>query len=458
MRDRTGRRRRRARSRLGAIVLVGAALVASCSSDDTEAQRGPSITFAVQGSATTDAPTSTLVTSPTSSSSVTTGSATEPSATAAADTSTTSVTVAPPTTPAPSPSPDIDPATVAVTPFATVGKPLGIALRPGDQRLFVVTQPGLVVPVGLDGAVGSPVLDITALTAASGEQGLLGLAFHPTDPLAYVDYTDGGGNTHIDEFAVAADGTFDPATRRSVLTIAQPHANHNGGQLAFGPDGMLYIGMGDGGSANDPNRRALNVSDLLGKILRIDPRAAGDQPYTSPADNPFVGADGARPEVWTVGMRNPWRFSFDPATGDMWIADVGQGEWEEIDVAWADQGGGRGVNFGWSAFEGSHRFNEDQPVDGATGPIFEYEHGDAGCSVSGGARYRGSAIPTLVGWYVYGDYCSGEVRALRIDGRAAATQVVLGNPGSVAAVVAGPDGELYVTSVDGDAVSKVVAA
>ncbi len=355
---------------------------------------------------------------------------------------------------------------MAVTEFASVTKPLGIVVRPGDQRLFVVTQPGLVVPVGLDGVVGQPVLDMTALTAAGGERGLLGLAFHPTDPLAYVDYTDTDGNTQIDEYKVATDAVLDPATRRTVLTIEQPYGNHNGGQLAFGPDGMLYIGMGDGGSANDPDRRALDVSDLLGKILRIDPRASAGLSYTSPPDNPFSGVRGARPEVWTVGMRNPWRFSFDPATGDLWVADVGQGEWEEIDVAWAEQGpaggsasgAGRGVNFGWSAFEGSHRFNEDQPSSGATGPIFEYEHGDAGCSISGGARYRGAGLAALAGWYVYGDYCSGEVRALRIDGRSAGPQVVLGRPGSVAAVAPGPDGELYVASVDDNKISKIVPA
>ena len=197
-----------------------------------------------------------------------------------------------------------------------------------------------------------------------------------------------------------------------MLTIDQPYGNHNGGNVTIGPDGMLYIGMGDGGSGGDPERRALNVTSMLGKILRIDPTPSAGAPYTVPPDNPFVGVDGARPEIWSVGVRNPWRMSFDPATGDLWFGDVGQGAIEEIDVAWAADGAGRGINFGWSAFEGSSRFNEDQPPDGATPPIYEYEHGEAGCSVSGGAVYRGAAIPALVGWFVYGDYCSGNLYAL----------------------------------------------
>lgn len=454
--------RRAGRGRLGAIALLGLLAIASCSSDDRTSSPGPAVTFTTDSTSRSTAPGTTAA--PPAGSPPGTGSpATGSPATGSPGTGSPATGVVPsmavPGATTAAQSADVDPATIAVSSFATVTEPLGIAVRPGDVRLFVSTQPGLVVPIGPAGAVGAPVLDITALVTTGGEQGLLGLAFHPTEPLAYVDYTDKeSGATHIDEFTVAADGTFDPASRRSVLIVDQPYANHNGGQLAFGPDGMLYIGLGDGGSADDPDRRALNVGDLLGKILRIDPRSSGGKPYTSPADNPFATVAGARPEVWSVGLRNPWRFSFDPATADLWIADVGQNEWEEIDVAWADQGGGRGVNFGWSAFEGSHRFNQDQAAAGATGPIFEYQHGDAGCSISGGARYRGSALPALAGWYVYGDYCAGEVRALRIDGRSAGKQVVLGNPGSVAAVAPGPDGELYVASVGSDTVFKIVAA
>ena len=188
------------------------------------------------------------------------------------------------------------------------------------------------------------------------------------------------------------------------------------------------------------------MSEWLGKILRIDPHGTADAAYTVPADNPFVGVDGARPEIWSFGLRNPWRFSFDRQTGDLWIADVGQGQWEEVDVGWAADGGGRGLNFGWSAFEGNHRFNDDQPADGVTPPIHEYEHVGQDCSISGSALYRGSAIPALVGWYVFADYCSGQVRALQIADRAEVKQVALGTVSSVVAVNEGPDGELYVLS------------
>jgi glucose/arabinose dehydrogenase len=212
---------------------------------------------------------------------------------------------------------------------------------------------------------------------------------------------------------------------------------------------MLYIGMGDGGSGGDPERLALNVSTLLGKILRIDPTATASTSYRIPPDNPFVGVAGARPEIWSVGVRNPWRMSFDSATGDFWFGDVGQGDIEEIDVAWADEGGGRGFNWGWSAFEGSARFNEDQPAEGATPPIYEYPHGDAGCSVSGGAVYRGTTIPALAGWYVFGDYCSGVITGLHHTDRTVDSVLSLGNLPALTAVRSAPDGELVAVSIDG---------
>jgi glucose/arabinose dehydrogenase len=214
--------------------------------------------------------------------------------------------------------------------------------------------------------------------------------------------------------------------------------------VAFGADKMLYIGTGDGGSGGDPDRRALDMSEWLGKILRINPHESGGNAYTVPSDNPFVGVDGARPEIWSIGLRNPWRFSFDRATGDLWIADVGQGQWEEVDVGWAADGGGRGLNFGWSAFEGNHPFNADQSAEGTTAPIHEYEHVGQDCSISGSALYRGSAIPALVGWYVFADYCSGQVRALQIADRKVVKQVPLGLAASVTAISEGADGEIYV--------------
>ncbi len=347
---------------------------------------------------------------------------------------------------------------VAFAPFVGgLASPVDLAWRTGDDALYVVLQGGSVVPVR-DGVAGPSVLDIGGSIVSGGEQGLLGLAFHPTKPLAYIDYTNMDGNTVIAEYAVADNGTFDPASARTLLTIDQPFPNHNGGNVEFGPDGYLYIGMGDGGAANDPDRRGLNASEWLGKMLRIDPTPDGDQPYTIPADNPFVGVTGARPEIWSVGVRNPWRFTFDQATGDLWIGDVGQGEWEEIDLARAVDGGGRGLNFGWSAFEGTHRFNDDQSTDDVTMPLYEYQHGDAGCSVSGGAVYRGTTVPSLAGWYLFGDYCSGHVTALQATDGALTGQVELGTVSGVSAICAGPDGELYVLSLNDGAIYRVAAA
>ncbi len=347
-----------------------------------------------------------------------------------------------------------DPASLTFTQVGSVEGAVDLAYRAGDDALFVVSQSGYIVAMRGGVVDNAYVLDISGDITSGGEQGLLGLAFSLDGQRAYVNYTNADGDTEITEYAVGADGVFDPSSKRLLLEIGQPHANHNGGQVRIGPDGYLYIGMGDGGSGGDPDRRALDVGDLLGKMLRIDPMGSGDSPYSIPPDNPFVGVDGARAEIWSVGLRNPWRFSFDLATNDLWIADVGQGEWEEIDVAWAADGGGRGSNFGWSAFEGTHPFNADQPADGVIAPIWEYLHGERGCSVSGGVRYRGSALPTLYGYYVYADYCNGEVRALRIgDDRTASDEIVLTDELSgLSEVAQGPDGEIYVLSVDAGAV------
>ncbi|CAB4859550.1 unannotated protein [freshwater metagenome] len=334
--------------------------------------------------------------------------------------------------------------------IATVHGALDIAHRSGDDTMFVVSRDGFVAAVRNATVADGHVLDISSIIVSGNEQGLLGMAFAADGEHAYVDYTDRDGNTVIAEFAVGSNGTFDPASRRELLTINQPYPNHNGGAIRFGPDGLLYIGMGDGGSGGDPDRRALDTGDLLGKILRIDPTPSAGRPYTIPADNPFINVPGARPEIWSIGLRNPWRFNFDRTNGDLWIADVGQDQWEEIDVATASTGAGRGANFGWSAFEGTHRFNEDQPADGVTMPIFEYPHGSAGCSIAGGVRYRGSAIPSLVGWYVFGDYCSGRVQALQVNADNTAGRVVdLGaDVAGLAGISQAPNGELYVLSVE----------
>jgi glucose/arabinose dehydrogenase len=422
----------------GASATAAAMLLAGCGADTPDAiAPGPSATFA------TTAPTITPTPAPAPS-----------DTTAVPDSSPTTAAVATTAAP-PSSEPAGDPEVTLVS-IGTFDRPVDLAWRSGDATIYIVEQAGTVTP-WRDGTSGDPVLDISELTAADGEKGLLGLAFSPDGSRAYINHTDRAGDTVIAEYAVAADGRFDAATRRVLLTVDQPYGNHNGGNVTIGPDGMLYIGMGDGGAADDPQRFSLNLTSLLGKILRIDPAPSPSAPYTVPADNPFVDVDGARPEIWSVGLRNPWRLSFDRDTGDLWVADVGQNELEEINLSRAADGAGRGVNFGWSAFEGTRRYNEDQPSTGATPPVLEYEHGENGCSVSGGAVYRGEAIPELRGWYVFSDFCSGHVTGLRVDGARAAEARRLAQAASVTAVREGPGGTLYVLSITGD-IARIVAA
>jgi glucose/arabinose dehydrogenase len=419
-----------------AMLVVGA--VACADDDDLAEPEGTAPT--TTATTTSEAPVTTAA--PTEPASTTAGS---PESTAAA----TTAAVAETTTIV---SPDIDPA-VTFSEVATLdGGVVDLAWRAGDDGLYVVEQAGRVTRLAGD---ATTVLDITDLTSADGERGLLGLAFDPTGELAYVNYTDNDGATVISEHPVGADGQFGTGdSSRLVLQIEQPYANHNGGDLTFGPDGMLYIGTGDGGSGGDPERRATDLTTLLGKMLRIDPAAGGGEPYIIPADNPFVADTAVSPEIWASGLRNPWRFSFDRETGDLWIADVGQNAIEEIDVAPATGGrdAGKGLSFGWSAFEGDQRFNDDVPAEGHVPPIATYGH-DVGCSISGGVRVRGGPVPAMVGWYVYADYCSGQVWALQVTGEgaeiAAGRTVELGQVESPTAVVDGPSGETYVLSANG---------
>lgn len=445
------RSRRRSRRAFAVAAISLTAIAASACGGDGSDTRPSVATLPVVPSSTTIDPAATTTpaesTTPPGTGAETTVAGTNPTPTGPA---VTLPETTPPTTAV------LDSSLIALQPVAQLGAPVDLAWRADDDTVFVVDQDGLVVPVR-DGTTGDPVLDITRLTSADGERGLLGLAFAPDGAHAYVNYTDDGGDTVIAEFAVDDAGVFDPASRREVLAIDQPYRNHNGGNVMFGPDGMLYIGMGDGGSAGDPERRSLDVGELLGKILRIDPRASDGASYTVPGDNPFVGVDGARPEIWAVGVRNPWRMSFDRSTGDLWFGDVGQDMVEEIDVAWADEGAGRGLNFGWSAFEGTRRYNDDQPDDGVTPPIYEYQHGRDGCSISGGAVYRGAAIPSLVGWYVYSDYCGNRVTALLAVGKVFQEVRPIAPSSTVSALREGPDGELYVLSLDG-VVAKIVPA
>ena len=382
---------------------------------------------------------------------------TEPAPVSSTDVSgapgTTEVSSSPTSTPTSTPvdtttPPALVPPEVTLFDIGTFDQPVEVTHRPGDGQVYVVEQPGRVVAVtDLSEEV---VLDITDLTDASGEQGLLGLAFDPAGEFAYVDYIDGAGNTVVAEFAVdPITGVFDRSSLREVLTVDQPYTNHNGGQLAFGPDQLLYIGLGDGGSGGDPQRLALDLGSRLGKILRIDPRPSGDQPFTVPDDNPFVSTAGADPTIWAYGLRNPWRFSFDPATGDLWIADVGQGDFEEVDHAPATDrlDAAKGANFGWSAIEGFEPFNADQSSEGAVAPVFVYDHSDGRCSVSGGAVAREGSVPDLEGWYVFGDYCTGQIWALDPNAPVAEPRVIqIGQLGGLAAVSRGPEGDLYAVS------------
>jgi glucose/arabinose dehydrogenase len=338
--------------------------------------------------------------------------------------------------------------------------PTYLAAPPGDlTRLFIVEKAG-VIRVVKDGALlPTPFLDISGQVSTVGEQGLFAMAFDPdygSTGRFVVHYTDPAGDTRLSYFRVSGDpDVADGASEQVILTADQPYDNHNGGQVTFGPDGFLYLGLGDGGSAGDPEGRGQDLSDLLGAILRIDVRSAS--PYAIPSDNPFLGVLGARSEVWSYGLRNPWRFSFDRATGDLYIGDVGQDRFEEIDVAEAAAGGGKGVNYGWKLMEAMHCFVADCDQTGLTLPVFEYGHGE-GCSITGGYVYRGSAIPALQGQYFFADLCRGWVRSVRYAG-GSATELTewptLSTGGSIVSFGEDLAGELYILEAGGR-VSKIV--
>lgn len=301
--------------------------------------------------------------------------------------------------------------------YATgLNNPLSIA-HAGDDRLFVVEREGYIQIVDSDGQINSsPFLDITGRVTSGGEQGLLGLAFHPeysSNGYFYVNYTDNDGNTSISRFSVSAGNPDSalPASEMQLLSVEQPFTNHNGGNLIFGPDGYLYIGLGDGGSGGDPQNNAQDLSAFLGKMLRID--VDGGNPYGIPAGNPFVDEPGALDEIWAWGLRNPWRFSFDAETGDLWTADVGQNAYEEVNFQPASSDGGE--NYGWRCYEGTHEYNTNGcgPASEYTFPAFEYGHDTSGgCSVTGGVVYRGSDYPGMEGHYFFSDYCNDKLWSL----------------------------------------------
>jgi glucose/arabinose dehydrogenase len=353
------------------------------------------------------------------------------------------------------PTADLGAAGVRLEQVATLEQPLALAVRPNDPAIYVVEKAGRVVAL-LDGAEPHVVLDLTGQVSLGSEQGLLGLAFSPDGRFGYVDLTDPNGDTHVVEFTIQ-DGQIEPQSQRDVLVVDQPFENHNGGNLAFGPDGYLYVALGDGGSGGDPMGNGQSLSTLLGKILRISPRPSGGQPYGVPPDNPFVGQSDARPEIWDYGLRNPWRFSFDRETGDLWIGDVGQDAWEEVDHEPAGSGGG--LNYGWNLFEGTHAYQGDGSGVDVVPPVFEYPHEGSVCAVTGGYVYRGEDIPALEGAYVFADYCTGRLEALRLREGREPELVELGvTVESLASFGEDAAGELYVLSLSGSMYRLTTAA
>jgi glucose/arabinose dehydrogenase len=354
------------------------------------------------------------------------------------------------TTPATEPAPPLDSVGLTLTEVASADRPMALVTRPGTDALYLAERAGVVRP--LDGGdLGDPVLDISDDVVTDGERGLLDIEFSPDGGTLYVHYSLApDGDTRVDAYTMAGE-RVDTGSRRELLAVEDPFPNHNGGDIEVGPDGYLYIALGDGGGGGDPEGNGQDTQALLGKILRIDPGApAGGRAYGIPADNPFADGQGGAPEVWIYGARNPWRLAFDPATDDLWIADVGQNSVEEIDLLPAADGGGRGANLGWNEMEGSEPFEGGENPEGAVLPIFEYDRDDGGCSVTGGVVYRGSAIPGLVGAYLFTDYCDGRIRAIRVAGGQTVDDHAFDASGSEL-VSFGVDaaGEVYVLSLGG---------
>jgi glucose/arabinose dehydrogenase len=360
-----------------------------------------------------------------------------------------------------------EPPRLSIEPFVDgLTAPVDVAWRADDpSTLFVVQQIGRIRIVRNDRLVERPFLDISGQVRAGGEQGLLGLAFLPGSQSGrfFVYYTDTEGAQVVASYDTD-DGdrdVADPDTATIWLRMADRYGNHNGGSLVFGPDGYMYIGTGDGGGGGDPLDSGRHLDTLLAKVLRIDVSGApadGDPRYAIPPDNPFVDRSGARPEIFHTGLRNPWRIRFDRATGDLWIADVGQGEREEIDVS---RTGVRGLDFGWNIMEGTACFRSvstDCATPELTLPVTEYSH-DLGCSVTGGTVYRGEAFPALQGWYVFSDYCSGEFWAIDASkDRTEEPAIVADTDLSISAIAEDTAGELYATDLSAGQLLRISAS
>ena len=339
----------------------------------------------------------------------------------------------------------------STTVIGDIQSPVDLVERlPSDAWFYVVSQAGIIQQWSRDGRTKTTVLDVSSSTSFGGERGLLGLAFRNVDNewQAILNRTNRDGHTEITITTVNDDGSFASPTSpgQVVLVIDQPYQNHNGGAVLVGPDNMIYIGMGDGGSADDPDRLAQDMSSLLGKILRINPSVAGG--YSIPNGNPFTASP--HPEIWSLGVRNPWRMTFD-LHSTLWVADVGQNEWEEVTALPGDSNypGGRGANLGWSAFEGTHAFNSDVTITDPVVPLFEYDHSKDRCSISGAAVGNNTTTPGRAGWFFFGDYCAGTVSAILTDGSTTIGQEeVASDLGNVTAVRA-THKAMYVLSADG---------
>ena len=338
--------------------------------------------------------------------------------------------------------------------------PVFVTSPPGDPRLFIVEKKGFIRVFKKGELLPNPFLDVHLQVSEGSEQGLLSMAFHPafaTNGRFFVSYTNPDGDSRVVEHRVSTNpDRAVPTPVATILAVDQPFSNHNGGLILFGPDGQLYVGFGDGGDAGDPQENGQNLGTLLGKILRLD--VDSGSPYAIPPDNPFVGEPGVREEIWAYGLRNPWRFAFDRATGDLYIADVGQGKYEEVHAAPAGLGG---QNYGWDIMEGAHCFEPQSGCDqtGLVLPVIEYNHSTGACSITGGYVYRGSALPDLAGTYFYADYCSDFVRSFKLaSGRATEEWSWPGlEPpgGSISSFGEDAAGELYICSLSGS-VHKIV--
>lgn len=350
----------------------------------------------------------------------------------------------------PSPDPDLG-VEVALEPVVEMTSPIAGTVGP-DGALYLAERAGTVHALTEDG-LGDPVVDVSGTTTVDSERGLLGIAFSADGREFYASYTDTAGNSVLAAFPVDADGRVDGGTQRTVMTVDQPRANHNGGDVRVGPDGLVYWALGDGGGGGDPEQAGQDLSTRLGALLRLDPQAA--DPYGVPSDNPFVDVDGARPEIWAYGLRNPWRFAFDHDAGHLWIADVGQNTREEINRVPTDLAG---ANYGWNLMEGTLSFAGDAPDDHVP-PVHEYDTSRSRCSITGGAVYRGTRIPELTGAYLFSDFCEGAVRAIRVDGDGQVVDeaALLETGGSIVSFAEDGDGELYVLDLGG-AVSRLVPA